>query len=370
MASRGTIAEISLGAISSNLDKVRLKVGKRKILAVIKASAYGHGAVPVAKILISKGVDMFGVATVGEGIELRDAGITHPIVVLSGIAHDEIDELLNYSLTPVVYNLSIAKYISGESRKRNKITDVHIKVDTGMGRLGIIAEESINVIKEISELEGLRLEGIMTHFADADLSDKEYARFQLKRFNDTIDGLKKFGINIPLVHAANSAAILTFEQSYFDMVRPGIMLYGYPPSDHIDNAGLIPALTLKTKILALKRVPAGTPISYGRTFVTKRDSVISMLPIGFADGYSRMLSNRGEVLVRGKRAPVVGRVCMDMTMADVTDIPDVDEGNEAVLIGKQGREHITADDVAKRTGTIPYEILCSISCRVQRVYKG
>ncbi len=369
MASRGTIAEISLGAISSNLDKVRLKVGKRKILAVIKASAYGHGAVPVAKILISKGVDMFGVATVGEGIELRAAGITHPIVVLSGIAHDEIDELLNYNLAPVVYNLSIAKYISGESRKRNKITDVHIKVDTGMGRLGIIAEESINVIKEISELEGLRLEGIMTHFADADLSDKEYARFQLKRFNDAIDGLKKFGINIPLVHAANSAAILTFEQSYFDMVRPGIMLYGYPPSDHIDNAGLIPALTLKTKILALKRVPAGTPISYGRTFVTKRDSVISMLPIGYADGYSRMLSNKGEVLVRGKRVPVVGRVCMDMTMADVTDIPDADEADEVVLIGKQGREYITAEDLAKKVGTIPYEILCSISSRVQRVYK-
>ncbi|MEK6692651.1 MAG: alanine racemase [Nitrospirota bacterium] len=369
MASRGTIAEISLGAISSNLDKVRLKVGKRKILAVIKASAYGHGAVAVAKILISKGVDMFGVATVGEGIELRDAGITHNIIVLSGITPDEVDELLNYNLTPVIYNPSIAKYISEESRKKDRVTGIHIKVDTGMGRLGIIAEESADIIKKITELKCLRPEGIMTHFADADLSDKEYARFQLKRFNDAIDGLKRFGINIPLVHAANSAAILTFGQSYFDMVRPGIMLYGYTPSDHIDNADLIPALTLKTKILDLKRVPAGTPISYGKTFVTKRDSVISILPIGYADGYSRMLSNRGEVLVRGRRAPVVGRVCMDMTMADVTDIPDVDEGNEAVLIGKQGRELITADDVAKWTGTIPYEVLCSISSRVQRVYK-
>lgn len=369
MAFRGTIAEISLSAISSNLEKVRSKAGNRKILTVVKASAYGHGAIPVAEKLIAEGVDMLGVANVEEGIELRDAGINHPIVVLSGIVPDEIPAVIEYNLTPVIYNPPIARSLSEASKKRGKITAIHIKIDTGMGRLGVIAYEAVSIIKEIAELKGLRLEGIMTHFSDVDLIDKEYAEFQLKLFNDVIEGLKKIGIKFELCHAANSAAILTFSSSLFDMVRPGIMLYGYPPSDQIYSPGLRPALSLKTQILFLKKVPSGTPISYGRTFITKRESTIAVLPIGYADGYNRLLSNKGEVLIKGKRAPVIGRVCMDTTMVDVTEISGVKEGDEVVLIGKQGEEFIGADEIAKKIDTIPYEVLCSISRRVTRVYK-
>lgn len=369
MAYCGTIAEISLNAIISNFNKVKLKVGNRKILAVVKASAYGHGAISVAKKLVSGGVDMLGVATVEEGIELRDAGITHPIVVLLGITPDEVNPLLENDLIPVIYNLSIARRVSEESNKKGKITNIHIKIDTGMGRLGIIAEDSIDKIREIAELKGLRLEGLMTHFADADLSDKEYAIFQLKRFSNVIKDLKKIGISFPLRHASNSAAILTFPDAHLDMVRPGIMLYGYFPSDRIKSPELKPALTLKSRILTLKRVPEGTPISYGKTFVTKRESIIAILPIGYADGYNRNLSNKGEVLIKKMKAPVVGRICMDMTMVDVTGIPDIKEGDEAVLIGEQGKYFITATDIAKLTDTIPYEVLCSISRRVKRVYK-
>jgi alanine racemase len=369
MAFRGTIAEISLSAISSNLNQVRLKIGKRKILAVVKASAYGHGAIPVVKRLITEGVDMLGVATVEEGMDLRDAGINHPIVILLGINPYEIPALLDYNMTPVLYSLSTAKALSEASIKKGRVTDIHIKVDTGMGRLGIMAEEAVRVIKEIGGLKGLSLEGLMTHFADAELADKEYAECQLKRFNDIIKGLKRIGITFPLSHAANSAAIITFPPSLFNMVRPGIMLYGYLPSEEMIGPSLKPALTLKSHILALKKVPAGTPLSYGRTFVTARKSNIAVLRIGYADGYSRMLSNKGEVLIKGKRAPVVGRVCMDMTMVDVTGIYGVKEGDEVVLIGKEGEDFIGADEIARKIETIPYEVLCSISSRVPRKYK-
>lgn len=369
MALHRTVAEISLDAISSNLEQVRLRTGRRKILAVVKASAYGHGAVPVAKRLILQGIDMLGTATVEEGIELRDAGITHPILVLSGINPEEIPYLIAHNLTPVIYSFSLAKLLSEESKKTGKSIRVHVKIDTGMGRFGIIAEEAIETIKKLSSLKGLVLEGIMTHFSDADLSDKGFAEYQLKRFNKAIEGLKSSGINFPICHAANSAAILTFGHSHLDMVRPGIMLYGYLPSDHVVCPDLHPSLTLKSRILSIKKVPAGTPISYGRTFVTRRESLIAILPIGYADGYNRLLSNKGEAIIKGKRVPVIGRICMDTTMVDVTDIPEINEGDEAVLLGRQGDESIFADEIAVKTGTIPYEVLCSISRRVPRVYK-
>jgi len=368
MAFRRTIAEISLSAISSNLDKVRSIAGRRKIMAIVKASAYGHGTIPVVERLIAGGVDMLGVANVEEGVELRDAGISHPIVVLSGIVPDEIPAVIEYNLTPVIYNLPLVRSLSRLSSEKGKTTNIHIKIDTGMSRLGIIDEEAVEIIKEIAELKGIRLEGIMTHFADADL-DKEYTVFQLKRFNNLIEGLKRIGINFPLCHAANSAAILTLRASLLDMLRPGIMLYGYLPSEQIHSIALKPALTLKSHILFIKRIPAGTPVSYGRTFITKRASSIAIVPVGYADGYNRLLSNRGEVLIKGERAPVIGRVCMDMTMVDVTDISGVREGDEVVLIGRQGEGFIGADEIAKKIGTIPYEILCSISSRVPRVYK-
>ncbi|MEW6408851.1 MAG: alanine racemase [Nitrospirota bacterium] len=366
---RPTCAEINLEALSHNLAEVRRMIGNRGILAVVKASAYGHGAVPVAKRLELERVEAFGVAIFEEGIELREGGISKPIIVLTGLNHDEVESAIHHNLTPVVYNLDSARYISEISDRLGRKTNIHVKVDTGMGRLGFRVDDAVDAILKISGFNSINIEGILTHFADADLADKEYANLQVKLFREVVDKLSKYGIDIPLHHAANSAAIIDYEPALFDMVRPGIMLYGYFPSNEVRRrVDLKPVLSLKSKVISLKRVPAGTSISYGRTFITRRESLIAGIPLGYADGYSRLLSNNGEVLIRGKRAPVAGRICMDIFMADVTDIDGVSEGDEVVLIGKQGNEQITADDIALRTGTISYEVLCSISYRVPRIY--
>jgi alanine racemase len=246
---------------------------------------------------------------------------------------------------------------------------VHVKIDTGMGRIGIAPEEAADFVEALRKLPGIDVQGLMTHFADADLRDKGYASKQLDRFESLIAELHVRGIDIPVRHAANSAAILDYRRALFTMVRPGLMLYGYNPLEAgADKADLKPVLSLVTRIAFLKNVPAGIPISYGRTFTTKRRSLIATLPIGYADGYSRSLSNSGEVIVRGVRVPVVGRVCMDMCMIDVTDVAGVCEGDNVVLIGTQGSERITAHDIAVKTGTIAYEVLCGIGSRVPRVY--
>ncbi len=243
-----------------------------------------------------------------------------------------------------------------------------MKIDTGMGRTGVSPEAAPDLIQELMALEGIVVEGLMTHFADADLRDKAFAAQQMDRFETLLGALADRGISIPLRHAANSAAILDYQRALFTMVRPGLMLYGYDPVEGTaSGADLQPVLSLATKIFLLKQLPAGTPVSYGRTFVTGRESLIATIPIGYADGFSRSLSNCGEALVRGVRVPVAGRVCMDMTMLDVTDVPGVREGDEVVLIGSSGSEKITAADLAAKTGTIPYEVLCGISARVPRV---
>ncbi|MEW6408557.1 MAG: alanine racemase [Nitrospirota bacterium] len=366
---RPTYAEIDLEALSHNLTEVRRMIGNREILAVVKASAYGHGAIPVARRLESDGVEAFGVAILEEGIELRKAEISKPIIILTGVNRDEVESAIHHNLTPVVYNLDSARHISEISNRLGRKTDIHIKVDTGMGRLGFRVDEAVDAILRISRFNSINIEGLLTHFADADLADKEYANLQVKLFREVVDILSKYGIDIPLHHAANSAAIIDYEPALFNMVRPGIMLYGYFPSNEVRRrVDLKPVLSLKSKVIFLKRVPTGTSISYGRTFITKRESLIAGIPLGYADGYNRLLSNNGEVLIRGKRAPIAGRICMDMFMVDVTDIDGVKEGDEVVLIGKHGNEQITADDIAQRTGTISYEVLCSISYRVPRVY--
>jgi alanine racemase len=244
-----------------------------------------------------------------------------------------------------------------------------VKIDTGMGRIGIPSETAADFIADCQRLDGIAVQGLMTHFADADLRDKEFAEQQMDRFEALIRELGSRGITIPLIHAANSAAILDYRRALFTMTRPGLMLYGYNPLEAgAAQANLTPVLSLVTRIAFLKKVPPGIPISYGRTFVTKRESLIATIPIGYADGYNRGLSNKGEALVRGMRAPVVGRVCMDMCMIDVTEVPGAREGDEVVLIGSQGRERITADDIAAKIGTIAYEVLCGISSRVPRIY--
>jgi alanine racemase len=359
------VAEINLKNLSSNLRLVRKKTGNKDVLAVVKADAYGHGAVQVSRHLIKNKVSMLGVAFAAEGIELREAGIKTPIVVFFDTKN--IDAFLKYNLTPAVFDLKTAKRLSIAAAKKRKRISIHIKIDTGMGRVGFDVESALTEIPEIAGLKNIKPEGLMSHFSDADLKNKRFANRQIRKFNDVIERLKAKGITFRYIHMANSAAVLTLPESHFNMVRPGIMLYGY---GCCENENLKPVMSLKSKVLFVKNVPGATPISYGRTFVTKKRSTIATIPVGYADGYSRKLSNKGKVIINGKFAPVAGRVCMDAFMVDVTNIPDVTQNSEAVLIGSRGKKKITADDIANQTGTIPYEVLTSIGKRVERVYKS
>jgi len=366
---RPTAAVIDLDALTHNFKEVLSRADGRKILAVVKSQAYGHGAVAVSHRLLRLGADMLGVALVEEGRDLREAGINAPILVMGALFPEQAEAVIALGLTPVVFNISVARALSAAARKRGTTVDVHVKIDTGMGRLGISPEDTLLFIADLKKLGNITVVGLMTHFADADLHDKLFASQQMDRFEALLRSFDVHGIDIPVRHAANSAALLDYRRALFTMVRPGLMLYGYNPlEERTVGADLRPALSLVTRIAFVKKVPVGAPISYGRTFVTKRESIIATLPIGYADGYSRALSNRGEAIVRGIRAPVVGRVCMDMCMLDVTDVADAREGDDVVLIGCQGGERITADDIAARTGTIAYEVLCGISDRVPRIY--
>ena len=357
-------AEIDLNALSHNLKITGQKTGNKNILAVVKANAYGHGAVEVSRHLFKQGVSYLGTAFKSEAIHLRESGINTPILVF--FDRENIDEYFKYNLTPVVFDLSTAGKLSKEAVRRKRSIAIHIKIDTGMGRLGFPIEKALTEIPKIVCLKNVQLEGLMSHFSDADLEDKGFAALQLKRFLLLKKEFQQKKIGFKYHHIANSAAVLSMKDAHLNMVRPGIMLYGYGLSKD-DN--LRPVLSLKSGILLLKKVPAGTPISYGRTFITKRKSTIAIIPVGYADGYSRRLSNNGEVIINGKKAPVVGRVCMDTIMADVTDIPGVNMDCVVILIGSQGRVKITAQDIADMAGTIPYEVLTSIGQRVMRVYK-
>lgn len=359
-----SFAEIDLGALSHNLDITRRLAGNCRIMAVVKANAYGHGAVTISRHLLNQGVDMLGVAFLKEAIDLRDGGISAPIVLFFDTAN--IDTCLRNHITPTVFDLRTARRVSHEASVLRIQTPVHIKVDTGMGRVGIELKRAHEMIRRIAALDNIVCEGLMSHFPDADLPDKSFSTHQMRSFRKLVGSLREEKISFRYLHMANSAAIMTIPQAVMNMVRPGIMLYGYGLKH---DRRLKPVLTLRSSILFLKRVPAGTSVSYGRTFITKRTSRIATVPIGYADGYSRKLSNQGVVIIKGKFAPVIGRVCMDTIMVDVTEIPEVRIGDEVLLIGRQGRQCISAWDIAEKTGTIPYEVLTSIGERVQRVYK-
>ncbi|MGH7272932.1 MAG: alanine racemase [Nitrospiria bacterium] len=365
------IAEIDLSALLYNLGQVRKCIEPDcQILAVVKANAYGHGAVPVARALISAGVSMLGVAWVQEGIELRKAGVRLPILIMGGATAEECGEALSYRLTPVVYQPTQVLTLEKMAKKRNRKAKVHIKIDSGMGRLGAPAtKEVLDLLGTLRPAPHLAVEGVMTHMAEDGLDDRVFTQHQLRLFQQAVDLFTREGINIPLRHVANSAITIDLQPAHFNMVRPGIMLYGYLPSKNLAHpVDLRPVMTLKTRILQIKRVPKGTPISYGRAFTTERESLIATLPAGYADGLPRALSNKGQVLVRSRRAPIVGRICMDMMMVDLTEHGDAQVGEEVILIGRQGQEAITADEIADKTGTIAYEILCGIGPRVSRVY--
>lgn len=367
--SRPTAAVIDLAALEHNVKAVLSHAAGRKVLAVVKAQAYGHGAVPIARHLLRLGIDTLGVALVEEGRALREAGIHAPVLVMGALFPDQAEAAVELGLTPVVFTRPVAEALSMAAQARNTRVPVHVKIDTGMGRIGIAPEEAPDFVAALRVLPGIDVQGLMTHFADADLRDKGFAGRQMDRFEGIIRELEARGMIVPLRHAANSAAVLDYRRALFTMVRPGLMLYGYNPLEGgAETSDLKPVLSLTTRIAFLKKVAAGVPVSYGRTFVTRRESIIATLPIGYADGYSRALSNSGEALVGGCRTPVVGRVCMDMCMIDVTEVPGVQEGDEVVLLGGQGHERITADDLAGKTGTIAYEVLCGISSRVPRLY--
>jgi alanine racemase len=367
---RPTFAEIDLAALRFNFEQVKRLTGStKKILAVVKANAYGHGAVAVSRELEGLGANFLGVALCQEGVELREAGIKTPILVLSGFFAGEEADILHHRLTPFILNLEMAERLAQQAKSSKQEIKVHIKVDSGMGRVGVLPEEAEDFFKKLKKLSGLRVEGICSHFAEADKEEKDFTREQQSRFNEVVSRAKKSGVDPSLIHLANSAAVMDFSSAHYDLVRPGIMLYGAYPSPIFRNkTELRPVMGLKTRIMHLKKVPPNFSISYGRTFFTQRESLIATLPIGYADGYSRGLSNKGEVLVKGRRCKVVGRVCMDLTLIDVTEIPGVKVGDEVVLLGKQGEEEITVDEIAEKIGSISYEVFCSLSGRVPRVY--
>jgi alanine racemase len=367
---RPTFVEIDLAALRFNFEQVKRLTGStKKILGVVKANAYGHGAVAVSRELEGLGANFLGVALCQEGIELREAGIKTPILVLSGFFKGEEAELIQHQLTPLILNLEMAERLAQKAKTSKQEIKVHIKVDSGMGRVGVLPEEAEDFFKKLKKLSGLRVEGICSHFAEADKEEKDFTREQQSRFNEVVSRAKKSGIEPILIHLANSAAVIDFSSAHYDLVRPGIMLYGaYPSAIFRNKTELKPIMGLKTKIMHLKKVPPNFSISYGRTFFTQRESLIATLPIGYADGYRRGLSNKGEVLVKGRRCKVVGRVCMDLTLIDVTEIPGVKVGDEVVLLGRQGEEEITVDEIAEKIGSISYEVFCSLSGRVPRVY--
>jgi alanine racemase len=370
---RPTLAEIDLKALEFNYRQLRKRVPKTaKILGVVKADAYGHGAVPISRKLETLGIAYLGVATSDEGMGLRRGGVKAPILLMGGIfSEEEVGRVVRLNLTPVVFNRESLRVLSRQTKHCGKKTKIHLKVDTGMGRLGVPADDLHLFLEEVRQHRGLEVEGILSHFAMADETESRFTAEQWAKFQRAVTMAEEMGIPYRYLHVANSASLTAFPLSSGNLVRPGIMLYGSYPSPALhDIIKLKPLMTLKTRIHFLKSVPPGTRISYGGTFVTRRESLIATLPIGYADGYNRQLSNQGEVLVRGRRAPVVGRVTMDFIMVDVTDVPKVALGDEVVLIGKQGRERITAEDVAQKINSISYEVFCAIGKRVPRVYRS
>ncbi len=367
---RPTLCFVDLDALRWNYRQIREQVGlKVKILAMVKANGYGHGAPAVAAALTEAGCNAFGVATFEEGLELRQAGIGAPIIVLAGAYLEQLDDYVAHKLTPVVHEIENLKRFDDAAQQRNARLDVHLKIDTGMGRLGLLAAEIDSWLPALKNLEALEIEGVFSHFSHAESVEGQYTQKQLAIFQNVVQRLRGAGIAPPLVHLANSAATITLPAAYFNMVRPGLMLYGvYPTPAMARQIALKPVLSWQTRILQLKKVPAGTSISYGQTFVTRRESLIATLPIGYADGYPRLLSNRGAALVKAQRAPIAGRVCMDLTMIDVTDIAGVQQGDEVVLLGHQGDAMISADEMAAWANTISYEILTSIGARVPRIH--
>lgn len=364
-------AEVDLDIIRENFRQIKKLTKDKKIIAVIKADAYGHGAVDVAPVFLEEGADKLAVAVITEALELRNAGINADIMILGYTPLTFSEKIITEGIEQTVYSLEYARGLSREALKLNTKAKVHIAVDTGMGRIGFQPEKEFNDMLKVCMLPGLEVVGIFTHFSSADEVDKTYTYMQFEKFKTVCNKLEQEGVHIPLKHSSNSAAIMDLNETYLDGVRPGVILYGYYPSSdvQISKLDLKPALTLKTNIVHLKKLGKDMCISYGRAFKTERkENIIATLPIGYADGYTRLLNGKAKVIIRGQLAPVIGSICMDQCMVDVTDIKGVKLGDEVILIGEENGVKFNADDIAQLIGTINYEIICMLKNRVPRIY--
>ena len=365
-----TWAEIDLDAIAFNAAGLKARAGgKAELMVAVKANGYGHGAVPVARAAMEGGATRLAVHRTLEGVQLRQAGIAAPILIMGYTLPAVSERVVRWNLTPTVNSQPQAEALSAAAAAAGKMLPIHVKIDTGMGRYGLLPDEALGFVRFLSGLPGLALEGLYTHHAVADLADKSFTRHQFGLYMNVVEQLEAAGFTFPLKHVSNSATTLDLPEMALDMLRCGIALYGLRPSGEVEPViPLRPALTLKSRVVRVRTLPAGASISYGRTYITEKPTRVALVPVGYGDGYHRILSNRGAVLIHGQRAPIVGRVCMDQFVVDVNHIPDVQLHDEVVLVGRQGEGHIPAEEVARWAETINYEVTTGLLPRVVRVY--
>ncbi|MFH2220048.1 MAG: alanine racemase [Pseudomonadota bacterium] len=377
-------AEVDLQAVAHNVRELRrVTRPEARLMAVVKANAYGHGVLEVARRALQSGADLLGVARLNEAIALREAGFEVPVLIFGYTPPADARRLFEFDLTQTVYACETAEALSRVARANGKKITVHLKVDTGMGRLGLLTDSlrpsvpgkeapggAVREAESIARFKGLELEGIYTHFATADSAEKSFAEKQIELFMDFLNKLRHAGLEVPIRHAANSGAIIDMPETHLDMVRAGISLYGLYPSNEVDKRriSLRPAMALKARVVHLKKVPAGFSVSYGCTHETPEPTTIATVPVGYADGFNRRLSSRGRMLVAGETAPIIGRVCMDQTMIDVGHIPQVDVGDEVVIFGRQNNAAISVEEIAADLDTINYEIVSALTARIPRIY--
>lgn len=372
-ALRPAWAEINLTNLDYNIKQIKEKIGGREMIGVIKADAYGHGAIPAAQVLRENGVKTFAIATLQEAIALRESGAQEEIIMLGLTPDMYADTIVDYDITPVVCDFTNAQAISRAAEKKGKTIAGLIAVDTGMGRIGYLADEidyAIADLKKIAALPAFRIKGLFSHMSTADAYDKTYSHQQEEKYNKFYQAVTAAGISLPFRTLANSASIMELPSIYYDACRPGIILYGCYPSDEVDRNQLSikPVMSVKANIVHLKEVPAGFSVGYGRRFISERPSKIATIALGYADGYPRPYSQQAKVIVSGRFAPIAGNICMDQCMIDVTDVPDVKVGDEVIVMGSDGKNTILADDIAQATGTISYEICCAFGQRLPKVY--
>jgi alanine racemase len=361
--------EIDLDNLASNIRVISKRVAPAEVIGVVKADAYGHGALEVADTMAKSGVKLFAVSCLEEAIELRRFFFDKKVLLFGAAPLSQISDIINYEITPTICTLEFAETLNKSAAKRNRVVEAHVEVDTGMGRVGPLFDKALSFIKQLKKLKHVKITGLYSHFATSDEILSSFALLQKKRFDELLDLLKNDGIKIPLIHMSNSGGVLNLKSTSYNAVRPGLISYGIYPCDlQKGYPKLKNVFTLKARVSFVKKVPAGTTIGYGCKYITKKPTDIITLPVGYADGFQRQFTNRGSVLIKGRRLPVVGSVCMDMIMVDAGAYSGIKAGDEAVFIGSQGREAITVYDIARDLGTIPYEVICSMGRRLTRVY--